>query len=158
MKLKSIITIALATVFMVRVTSCEDMLKVDSKTLMLEKDVRWDSPVDTVYPVLGVIKKLQQIADRTIVLGEIRGDLVALGDKKHVSEDLQDLYSYDFTSLKSDNKYDNPLDYYAIITNCNLYKAKVDTTVVRSERKVMKSEYINILNYRAWAYLQLAQI
>ena len=158
MKLKSIITIALATVFMVGVTSCEDMLKVDSKTLMLEKDVRWDSPVDTVYPVLGVIKKLQQVADRTIILGEIRGDLVALGDKKHVSEDLQDLYSYDFTSLKSTNKYDNPLDYYAIITNCNLYKAKVDTTVVRSERKVMKSEYINILNYRAWAYLQLAQI
>ena len=158
MKLKSIITIALATVFMVGVTSCEDMLKVDSKTLMLEKDVRWDSPVDTVYPVLGVIKKMQQIADRTIVLGEIRGDLVALGDKKHVEEDLQDLYRYDFKSLKSGNKYDNPLDYYAIITNCNLYKAKVDTTVVRSERKVMKGEYINILNYRAWAYLQLAQI
>ena len=143
---------------MVGVTSCEDMLKVDSKTLMLEKDVRWDSPVDTVYPVLGVIKKMQQVADRTIVLGEIRGDLVALGDKKHVEEDLQDLYRYDFKSLKSGNKYDNPLDYYAIITNCNLYKAKVDTTVVRSERKVMKGEYINILNYRAWAYLQLAQI
>lgn len=51
MKLKSIITIALATVFMVGVTSCEDMLKVDSKTLMLEKDVRWDSPVDTVSRV-----------------------------------------------------------------------------------------------------------
>ena len=68
MKLKSIITIALATVFMVGVTSCEDMLKVDSKTLMLEKDVRWDSPVDTVYPVLGVIKKMQQIADRTMMI------------------------------------------------------------------------------------------
>ena len=158
MKLKSIITIAVAAIFMAGVTSCEDMLRVDSKTLMLEKDVNWNSAVDTVYPVLGVIKKMQQIADRTIILGEIRGDLVALGNKKHVSEDLQDLYKYDFGSLKSTNKYDNPLDYYAIITNCNLYINKVDTSVVRNERKVLKGDYINILNYRAWAYLQLAQI
>lgn len=158
MKLKSIITIAVSAIFMAGVTSCEDMLRVDSKTLMLEKDVQWNSAVDTVYPVLGVIKKMQQIADRTIILGEIRGDLVALGNKKHVSEDLKDLYSYDFSSLKSTNKYDNPLDYYAIITNCNLYINKVDTSVVRNERKVLKGDYINILNYRAWAYLQLAQI
>ena len=144
---------------MAGVTSCEDILRVDSKTLLLEDEVNFNSATDSVYAVLGIIKKLQAVADRTVILGEVRGDLVALGNKDHVSEDIKDLYDfYTNGSLKSGNKYDNPLDYYAIITNCNLFLHNVDTTVVHSEKKVLKSEYINVLNYRAWTYLQLAQI
>ena len=156
MKLKTIFSIALATTLVAGVTSCEDILKVDSKTYMFDYQNTLDSPVDTVYSVLGVIKNLQKIADRTVILGEIRGDLVTISD--HASEDLRELYSYDFGSVKSTNKYDQAVDYYAIINNCNFFINKVDTTFTRNQKQVMKGEYITMLCYRAWAYLQLAQI
>lgn len=156
MKLKTILTISLAAFFAAGVTSCEDMLRVDSKTVMYDYENTLDDPTDSVYSVLGVIKKMQSIADRTNILGEIRGDLVAVSDK--ASEDLRDLYKYDFASLKEDNKYDQVLDYYSIINNCNFFLNKVDTTFTRNQKPVLKGEYIVMLCYKAWAYLQLAQI
>ena len=157
MKLKTILTIALTAVIGVGVTSCEDMLRVDSKTVMYDYQNTLDDPTDSVYTVLGIIKKMQVIMDRTNILGEIRGDLVAVSD--HASEDLRDLYSYDFASLKAGNKYDQALDYYSIINNCNFFLNQVDTTFTRNQQHpVLKGEYIVVLCYRAWAYLQLAQV
>ena len=157
MKLKNIIkTFALAALVVAGATSCEDILKVDSKTVMFDYENTLDDPTDTVYSVLGVIYKMQKIADRTVILGEIRGDLVNISD--HASEDLRDLYSYDFGSIKANNKYDQAVDYYSIINNCNFFLANADTTLVRNQKNVMKGEYITMLCYRAWAYLQVAQI
>ncbi|MBR5159318.1 MAG: RagB/SusD family nutrient uptake outer membrane protein [Bacteroidaceae bacterium] len=156
MKLKTILTISLAVCIGAGVTSCEDMLRVDSKTVMYDYQNTLDDPTDTVYSVLGIIKKMQTIADRTNILGEIRGDLVAVSS--HASKDLRDLYDYDFKSLK-DNKYDQALDYYSIINNCNFFLNQVDTTFTRNQQHpIMKGEYIVMLCYKAWAYLQLAQI
>lgn len=157
MKLKTILTIALAAVIGAGATSCEDMLRVDSKTVMYDYQNTLDSPTDTVYTVLGIIKLMQNVADRANILGEVRGDLVALSD--HASDDLRELYNYDFKSLKSTNKYDKALDYYAIINNCNFFLNNADTTFTRNQQHpVMKGEYIVVLCYKAWAYLQLAQI
>ena len=157
MKLKTILTIALAAVIGAGVTSCEDMLRVDSKTVMYDYQNTLDDPTDTVYSVLGIIKLMQTVADRSNILGEIRGDLVSLSD--HASDDLRELYNYDFKSLRASNKYDRALDYYAIINNCNFYLNNVDTTYTRNQQHpVMKGEYIIVMCYRAWAYLQLAQI
>ena len=157
MKLKTILTIALAAVIGAGATSCEDMLRVDSKTVMYDYQNTLDSPTDTVYTVLGIIKLMQTVADRANILGEVRGDLVALSD--HASDDLRELYNYDFKSLKSTNKYDKALDYYAIINNCNFFLNNADTTFTRNQQHpIMKGEYIVVLCYKAWAYLQLAQI
>ena len=156
MKLKTIMTFALAAILTVGVTSCEDILKVDSKSVLYDYENTLDQATDTVYSVLGIIKKLQKIADRTVILGEIRGDLVAISD--HASDDLRDLYSYDFSKLKSTNKYDQPVDYYAVINNCNFFLTHADTAYVRNNKNVFLKEYITVLSYRAWAYLQLAQI
>ena len=156
MKLKTIKTFALAALMVAGFSSCEDMLRVDSKTVMFDYQNTLDDPTDTVYSVLGIVNKLQKIADRTVILGEIRGDLVKVSD--HATQDLRDLYEYDFSALKSTNKYDKPVDFYAVINNCNFFLAHVDTSLVRQQRNVMKGEYITVLCYRAWAYLQLAQI
>ena len=72
MKLKNILTVSIAAIFAAGVTSCEDMLRVDSKTVMYDYQNTLDSPTDSVYTVLGIIKKMQTIADRTVILGEIR--------------------------------------------------------------------------------------
>ena len=155
MKLKTILTFAFAASFAAGVISCEDMLKVPSKTVELADEFGLDTPSDTVYSVLGVIKQMQKIADRSIILGEFRGDLVELTD--HATDDLRELYSYDFKNLKKTNKYDQALDYYAIINNCNYILNNIDLDYQRDAKYVFRKEYVVVLCYRAWAYLQLAQ-
>ena len=66
MKLKTILTFAFAASFAAGVISCEDMLKVPSKTVELADEFGLDTPSDTVYSVLGVIKQMQKIADRSL--------------------------------------------------------------------------------------------
>ena len=154
MKLKTILIFAFAALFAVGVISCEDILKVESKTVMYDTDHQFDQATDTVYTVLGIIKQMQKIADRSVILGEVRGDLVDVTD--HATDDIRDLYDYDFKNLKT-NKYDKALDYYAIINNCNYFLNNVDLEYKKDGEYVFRKEYIVVLSYRAWAYLQLAQ-
>lgn len=110
-----------------------------------------DSPNDTVYSLLGVINKMQIVADRTILLGEIRGDLTTLTENANL--DLQALAN--FEGLEN-SPYNQISDYYAIIQNCNYYIENVNLDLVKHGQKVFEREYAVIKTYRAWAYLQLA--
>ena len=51
-------------------TSC-----VDTDSSLVDFNPQLNSPNDTVYSLLGIMNKMQVIADRTIILGEIRGEL-----------------------------------------------------------------------------------
>ena len=132
------------------------MLDTDSESVVLEDRNTLNHTYDTVYSLLGIFQRMQAIADRTVVLGEIRGDLVTVTD--NVSEDLRDLYRFDFANLSSDNKFADPIDYYAVINNCNYFLANADTTFYRNQQSVFLKEYISVLSLRAWTYLQLAQV
>ena len=112
MKAKTIFTLAVAGLITAGISSCEDMLRVDSKTYDYGHDM---TAQDTVYSVMGIIQKLQTIADRTVLLGEIRGDLVTVTGKE--SPDIAELYNFDFAKLSADNKYNRPIDYYSVINN-----------------------------------------
>ena len=153
MKAKTIFTLAVAGLITAGISSCEDMLRVDSKTYDYGHDM---TAQDTVYSVMGIIQKLQTIADRTVLLGEIRGDLVTVTGKE--SPDIAELYNFDFAKLSADNKYNRPIDYYSVINNCNYFLDKVDTTLYSNGTNVFLKEYIPVLCYRAWTYLQMAQV
>ena len=71
-------------------TGCEDMLKPESDLVEYEEDHTLNHATDSVYSVMGIINKMQIIADRVVLLGEVRGDLViptaaANNDLKHLS-------------------------------------------------------------------------
>ena len=69
--------------------SCSDFFDQESDHVVYaEKDHLTNWP-DTVYSVMGILNKLQAVADRTILLGEVRGDLVELTD--NASADLREL-------------------------------------------------------------------
>ncbi len=153
MKLKNIICTALTAILAVGATSCEDMLKVDSRVVLYDYQNTLNYATDTVYSVMGIISKMQAIADRAVILNEVRGDLVSTTDRANVS--LKELYDWDFTD--KNNVYDNPADYYAVINNCNFFLAHADTAYVRNHKNIFLKEYIAVLSYRAWTYLQLAQ-
>ena len=132
--------------------SCQDMLNVDSDRVEYDFD-SW-SPSDSVYSVLGILKTVQGVADRQIILNELRADLVTISNTK-AKEELQDIYKSDYSNLET-NKYLDPREYYTIINNCNIYLARVDTTLNKNGVYYMMNEYVAVKSIRAWAYLQLA--
>ncbi|MBQ4209779.1 MAG: RagB/SusD family nutrient uptake outer membrane protein, partial [Prevotella sp.] len=71
------------------------------------------------------------------------------------SADLKRLANF---NLSEDNKYNAVSDYYAVINNCNYYLAYVDTALQRRGRNIFQYEYAAVKAFRAWTYLQLAQI
>jgi len=132
-------------------TSCSDFFEQESDNVIYSDKSHLTNWSDTVYSVMGIMNKMQVIADRTVLLGEVRGDLVTLTNQ--ASADLRELANF---TADDDNVYNQPKDYYAIINNCNYFIANVDTTLKsnRNENIFMK-EYAAVKAFRAWTYLQL---
>lgn len=126
-------------------------VKTDSELVEFADDHNLNSPNDSVYSILGIINKMQTIADRTIILGELRGDLTVVTDAAR--KELQDIANFTATT---DNPYNNISDYYAVIQNCNYYLANIDTAITKRGEKVFIKEFAVVKAYRAWTYLQLA--
>ena len=150
MKKKLIYTIAFLLSGTFLFSSCDDMLNVDSNRVEYEFD-DWELS-DSVYSVLGILKAVQNVGDRQILINELRADLVAVNEAKAVV-DIQELSRSEF-NLET-NKYLDVKDYYAIINNCNIYLARVDTTLEKNNVKLMLPEYVAVKSVRAWTYLQL---
>ena len=137
--------------FSVALVSCSDMMETSSDLVEFEKDNTLNHTTDSVYSVMGIVNKLQLIADRTVILGETRADLVTATEA--ASADLKRLSAFE---LSQDNKYNEVSDYYAVINNCNYYLAHVDTAMQRRGINLFLREYAVVKTYRAWTYLQLA--
>ena len=130
--------------------SCSDMLETSSDLVEYEKDNTLNHATDSVYSVLGILNKMQLIADRSVLLGEARGDLMTTTES--ASADLKRLAAFE---RNGDNKYNAVSDYYAVINNCNYYIAHADTSMQRRGRRLFIQEYAVVKAYRAWTYLQL---
>ena len=151
MKMKSIIKCGLLLLGLGTATvSCEDMFTAENTLVSTEL-----APQDTLYQVMGIIKRMQKLADRTVLLGEVRADLVDV-DKLHASADIQELAE---NNISAKNIYNQPADYYAVINNCNVYLAYVDS-VRKSQgtRGYYEKEILAVKSYRAWCYLELLKI
>ena len=146
--LLSVATLSAASLF---TTSCQDFLDVSSKTVIDADDNHLSSARDSIYSVIGILNKMQAIADRTVLLGEARADLLDITSS--TSKDLRDLALF---NVGDDNKYNAPRDYYAIINNCNYFITNVDTAMTNNRNEnVYLNEYAVVKAIRAWTYLQL---
>lgn len=133
-------------------SSCEDFFDQDSDHVLFADKDHLNNATDTIYSVTGIMSKMQALADRTILLGEARGDLVDVTDA--TAADLRNVALFD---IDDDNIYNQPRDYYAVINNCNYFLAHVDTTLRNSRNEeIFKCEMTAVKCYRAWTYLQLA--
>ena len=139
--------------FSMMLTSCADLIETDSELVEFQKDNRLQSPSDSVYSVMGIVYKMQTIADRTVLLGELRGDLTTA--TASANTDLKAIANFE---VDTDNAYNRISDYYAIINNCNYFLTYVNKDLVRHDRTVFEHEYAAVKAFRAWTYLQLAQI
>ena len=132
-------------------SSCSDLLDQDSSHVSFTDKKHFNEAGDTIYGLTGVMQKLQTLGDRTVLLGELRGDLVTVTDA--ADADLREIASFD---VSDDNEYNSPKDYYAVINNCNFFISKADTTVKDNRgNSFFLREYAAVKAVRAWTYLQL---
>lgn len=149
--MKSIIKCGLLLLVLGTATvSCEDMFTADNTLVTTEL-----APQDTLYQMMGIIKRMQKLADRTVLLGEVRADLVDV-DPLHASADIQELAA---NNVSAANVYNQPSDYYAVINSCNIYLANVDSMRnSQGTRKYFEKEILAAKCFRAWCYLELLKI
>lgn len=133
--------------------SCSDMLDTKSDMVEFTEDNNLSTPQDTLYSVMGIIRKMQVIADRTVLLGEVRADLMAPTDKATTA--IKNVAKFDFSTK---NEYNQVSDYYAVINNCNYFIANADTALAKLGKKIFEKEFAAVKTYRAWTYLQLAKV
>ena len=154
MKRKSIISVLLLSMMVgVFSTSCQDMLSPDSERHS------YTVAEDTLYSYWGILKSLQNIAERYVILNECRGDLV--DETSFVSDTIAAIVNFGETT-NPDNWKDGACaylkisDYYHVINSCNAYIANCDTTLkTGTNRSYMVKEYAQVQAIRAWVYMQL---
>lgn len=158
MKQKSIIYILLLSFTCgISFSSCEDMLDVQSDRHSYE------TAQDTLYAYWGILKTLQDVGERYVLLGELRGDLVMenMYDGE-ISDSLRRIAN--FQSINDgDCRYLSARDFYAIINNCNAYIASADLDRIvyggtTDNSRYMLREFAQVEAIRAWTYLQLVQL
>jgi len=134
-------------------TACSSIMDTDSELVENLEDNTLQQPTDSVYSVMGIIYKMQAIADRTVLLGELRSDLTTT--TASASKDLKAITNF---TVDGQNAYNRISDYYAVINNCNYFLKNVNKDLVKNDRKVFEGEYAVVKAYRAWTYLQLALV
>lgn len=150
-KLKTVV-VCLVGVFCL--AGCSDMMSVDSDDVAFEEDHELDNSNDSIYSVIGLVAKLQNIADPCLLMGELRGDLMTT-DNDYATTELQEMNN---VSVTSDNSYVDKRAFYDIINNCNYIIAHMDTSIVEGQTKLMIPEYAQTKVIRAWVYWQLGLI
>lgn len=142
------ISYIIAGLFAVGLSSCSDMLEVESD-MQLPSDNGIGSKTDSVFYTFGIMSAMQQLADTYVLQNELRGDLVSLTSSADL--DLQELANF---SADGTNAYDSAYVYYRVINNVNNYLAHRDTTLADGATNLVTNEYGAMLAFRAWAYLQ----
>ncbi|MCR5821235.1 MAG: RagB/SusD family nutrient uptake outer membrane protein [Bacteroidaceae bacterium] len=135
-------------------SSCEDMLEANN-----ERHADINSVVgDTLYGYWGILKSLQNIGERYVILGECRGDLV--DGTEYISDSISSILKFDkANNTDGSNRYLRMADFYHVINSCNAFIHNCDTARVDGRKnQVMKKEYAQVCAIRAWIYLQLVQI
>ena len=154
MKKNIITTLLIALAMSIGFSSCSDMLEASN-----ERHGDINSVVtDTLYGYWGILKSLQNIGERYVILGECRGDLV--DGTEYISDSIHAILNFDKANTQDgSNRYLKAADYYHIINSCNAFLANCDTVQTDGRnRQTMVKEYAQVCAIRAWVYLQLVQV
>lgn len=132
--------------------SCEDMLSPDSARHS------YTVAQDTMYSYWGIVRSLQNVAERYVLLGELRGELV--NGTAYLSDSIENILNYDMeNATDGSNRYLKAADYYHVINSCNAYLDSYDANrTTGTLTPYMKKEAAQVSAIRAWTYLQLVQV
>ncbi|MCM1107708.1 MAG: RagB/SusD family nutrient uptake outer membrane protein [Clostridium sp.] len=132
---------------------CSDMMDMESERVLWADDNRLDNVNDSLYSAVGILTQIQRVADRMLLFGELRADLMTTTEDSH--SDLKDIERF---KVSADNQWADSRDFYQIINNCNFALARLDTSIVIEGQKALLPEYVAIKSLRAWTYVQMGLI
>lgn len=129
--------------------SCSDMFELESKSVVFDPTLNTSN--DSLYSAMGILAQMQQLGERYVLMGELRGDLMRT--TADAVEALQEVADF---NVSAGNTYCDMTDYYSVINNCNYAITRMDTSIVNFDTKVMLPEFVAIKTMRAWTYWQIA--
>lgn len=132
-------------------SGCDSLLDVKSERFVLPEDHLVNTTNEALYGTAGIFSELNNIAERYVLLGELRGDLLSLSE--NADYHLQEINDF---NCSANNPFIDVKDYYSIINNCNYLIQNIDTSVIERAEKVLYRDYAAVKAIRAWTYMQLA--
>lgn len=141
----------LLIVFLAILPSCKDYLDVQPKDVLSPNQVYKDK-YDADAAIKGIYGKLVNLADKYIVLNELRADLMDVTSNADIY--LRQLNLHD---VKAGNPWADPRPFYALINDCN--DALKNFDLMRQSYNLSENDYAqrysDIITLRSWLYLQL---
>ncbi len=133
------------------ITSCKKTFDIAPEDA-LEAAQTYGNVYDADAAVLGIYGKFVRLADRYILLNELRADLLDV--TPNANNYLKQLGTQ---TVAADNPYADPKPFYEVIINCN--DALKNFNIMRDKKLLDHTEYYqrytDILFLRSWLYLQL---
>ena len=131
--------------------SCSDYLDVEPQD-KLSGDQVYRNIYDADAAVIGVYGKFMALAEKNVILNEMRADLMTT--TRNSSPYLKEISEH---NVSANNPYANPKDFYMVIQNCNDVLKNFD--IMLAKKKFTQDEYnqrySDIGAIRSWVYLQL---
>ncbi len=118
----------------------------------LEQEQAYTNIYDADAVILGLYGKFSALADKYIVLNELRGDLLDVTYKSN-----QYVKEINEHNVSSNNPYADPRPFYELISNCN--DAMKNFTIMKEKNILDNNQYfqryVEAGMLRTWLYLQL---
>jgi len=131
--------------------SCSDYLDVQPED-KLSGDQVYRNIYDADAAVIGVYGKFMALAEKNVILNEMRADLMTT--TRNSSPYLKEISEH---NVSAENPYASPKDFYVVIQNCNDVLKNFD--IMLADKKFTQDEYnqrySDIGAIRSWVYLQL---
>jgi len=132
-------------------SACQKTFDLEPEEVLVTEQV-YQNIYDADAAVLGIYGKFMKLADRYVILNELRGDLVDVTPKANAY-----LREISLNNLSADNPYADPAPFYEVILNCN--DALKNFEIMRDKKLLDQTQfyqrYTDVLFVRTWLYLQL---
>ncbi|OOV20242.1 RagB/SusD family nutrient uptake outer membrane protein [Flavobacterium sp. LM4] len=146
---KSILLGILALTF--SLNSCSDYLDVQPEDKLIEEQM-YRNIYDADAAVMGVYGKFMALAEKNVILNEMRADLMTT--TRNSSPYLKEISEH---NVSADNPYANPKDFFVVIQNCNNVLKNFDMMLEKKRftQEQYDQRYSDVGAIRSWVYLQL---
>jgi len=133
------------------IVSCKKQFDLKPKT-ELDASQMYRNVYDANSAVMGIYGKFMALADRYIILNELRGDLLQY--THNADQHLREISTH---TVSQDNPYANPRPFYELIINCNDALKNFDIMLQKNALKQdeYNQRFADIACLRSFLYLQL---
>lgn len=130
---------------------CNSCIDTDLESVLDYND-HYKTIPDADNAIVGLYGYFMKLAEQTVVLGELRGDLVDVTSNSSV-----ELLEINSNTPSASNKYADITDFYFVIQNCNDMMDNFDKMLAanRLTKNEHAERYSDVAAIRCWTYLQL---